>query len=444
MPIYVPDTTQEKGKSDARRHRDKQKEAIKEKLPEIIAEETIITGKRGKVVKIPIRSIDIPHFRPKKNEDDGGYGLGQGPGEPGDVIGKGQGEGQGDEGEPGNQPGEEWLETEVDIEELIEMMLEDLGLPKLEEKELRQIIVELGYKISGLTKVGPWVLLDSLKTASEGMKKFWFFLRALEAETKFPELVCFSALKKSKGFMEDALKFIDEYKINPDSLPVETEIQPFPILDNEDLRFREIEKDTQYQSRAVIIAMMDVSGSMTRDKKYLARSMLFWFTAFLRKLYEQVEIRFVIHHTEAKIVDEESFFKTGESGGTYCYTAYEIANNLVATEYPTDQFNVYVIHLSDGEDFDATRTKEEIEKLFAKNINMLGYGEIKPNEQYAYDSDLFKVFKEQFPVQQVIDSEISMLVGAKTFPFFGVKITRKEHLWPALKQLLKKDRWAND
>ena len=64
MPITVADPLAERGKKDARRHREKQREAIRARLPEIISEEAIITGRRGKTVKVPIRSIDIPHFRP--------------------------------------------------------------------------------------------------------------------------------------------------------------------------------------------------------------------------------------------------------------------------------------------------------------------------------------------------------------------------------------------
>lgn len=73
MPITVADPLAERGKKDARRHREKQREAIRARLPEIISEEAIITGRRGKTVKVPIRSIDIPHFRPgsrKKEQPD--------------------------------------------------------------------------------------------------------------------------------------------------------------------------------------------------------------------------------------------------------------------------------------------------------------------------------------------------------------------------------------
>src|SRR6185369_472610 len=57
------------------------------------------------------------------------------------------------------------------------------------------------------------------------------------------------------------------------------------------------------QSNAVILAMMDVSGSMSTTKKYLARSFFFWMVEFLKHKYRNVEIRFIAHTSEAKLVD---------------------------------------------------------------------------------------------------------------------------------------------
>ena len=133
MPIIVSEPVSERGKKDARRHREKQKEAIKSRLPEIISNESIITQRKGKVVKIPIKSIDIPHFKP--NTGNGSpSGMGQGKGGVGDIIGKKKLPDGSEPGEAGQEPGEDYIETEIPIEELLELMFEDLGLPKLEEK----------------------------------------------------------------------------------------------------------------------------------------------------------------------------------------------------------------------------------------------------------------------------------------------------------------------
>ena len=364
----------ERGKKDARRHREKHKEAIKEKLPELIADESIITGRKGKIIKIPIKILDIPHFKPKKNSDGDSAGVGQGPGKPGDVIGERPIGGE--PGEPGTEPGEDYIETEIEVEELIEFMLEDLGLPNLKEKDVKELIVEFGWKIHGIARSGPRPLLDRRRTAQEGFKRFWSYLRYLESETGKSELECFSALKQSGGILSEALEILR----NDNLSSLEEKIQPFPISDNDDLRFKKLEKDVSRLSRAVVIAARDVSGSMTVMKRYLSRALLWWLINFLRQIYDVVETRFIIHHAVAKVVDEETFFNTTESGGTNCYTAYETAGNLIDTEYPTNLWNTYVWHFSDGEDTDFGRTMEEVRRLLARNINMVGYGEVQPTE----------------------------------------------------------------
>lgn len=449
MPIIVSEPVNEKGKKDARRHREKQKEAIKERLPEIISNESIITQRKGKTVRIPIRSIDIPHFKPGTDGDPSG--LGQGDGEIGDVIGKKKVPVAGEPGEAGQEPGEDYIETEIPIEELIEMMLEDLGLPRLEEKEVENITIELGWKITGKSKSGIWPLLDKRATAQEGIKRFWNFLRHLESETQAKTdedtLNCFRALKQAGGILSDALEIIQNNKIENNYKELIEKVEPFPIFTNEDLRYRKIKEDVQEQSRAVVIAMMDVSGSMGKLKKYLASSMLWWLVRFLENKYQQVETRFIAHHTIAKIVPEEDFFGIVESGGTSCYTAYEKASGLIESEYPPESWNIYVWHFSDGEDWDTEKTVEELKKLLAKEINMVGYGEIKPEEEYGSRSrgpkDLWNVLKEHLPLKNDKIDGMEIMTGPNELPLLCVEITSREHILPALKIFLKKDRWAS-
>ena len=438
MPIIVSEPTTERGRKDARRHREKQREAIIDKLPEIIADESIITKRKNKIIKIPIRSIDLPHFRPKTEGD--GEGIGQGEGQPGDVIGRRPG--QGEPGEPGQEPGEDYIDTEVEIEEIIELMLEDLGLPKLEEKEVKELLVELGFKIGGIVRSGSWPLLDRRATAQEGMKRFWSFLEALKTATGLGELECFNALKQADGLLEKAIEVLKENKLTLK----ESAIVPFPVFETGDLRYREIKQDAENQSNALIIAMMDVSGSMGDMKKYLARAMLFWLVAFLEKLYKNVEVRFIMHHSTTKLVNEEDFFRTGESGGTNCYTAYELANSLIDTEYPTNRWNVYCWHFSDGEDFDEKRTIEELEKLMNNGVNMVGYGEVQPEADpviFAINrSGLWHKFVDHFSLNEIDDNGLSIAEGKKELPLLCIRLMEREHILPALKAFLKKDRWA--
>lgn len=64
-------------------------------------------------------------------------------------------------------------------------------------------------------------------------------------------------------------------------------------------------------------------------------------------------------------MDEDEFFHKGESGGTQCYSAYDLASSLIDSEYPTVRWNVYPFHFSDGEDWDVEHTVGSLEQLGA-------------------------------------------------------------------------------
>ena len=145
------------------------------------------------------------------------------------------------------------------------------------------------------------------------------------------------------------------------------------------------------QSNAVILALMDTSGSMGSFEKYCARSFFFWMTRFLRRKYEHVEIVFVAHHTEAKEVTEEEFFTRGESGGTICSSAYQKAIEIIDSRYPTANWNIYPFHFSDGDNL--TSDNERCVKLIGQLMersNMFGYGEVN---QYNRSSTLMSAYK---------------------------------------------------
>ena len=453
MSITVPEPVAQRGPKDARRHREKQREAIREKLPEIIAEESIITRARGKTVRVPIRSIEIPRFRPgtrKRNQEGGngegsgtgGIGIGQGPGNPGDIIGRRPGKGQGQGPEAGNEPGHDYIETEMEMEELVAMMLEDLGLPNLEKKEAQELEVSLGFKISGIQKSGP-ILLDSKRSSRTPFGRFFAFLDMLIDETGKDELTCYSALKLANGDYGEAIGLLQD----PGFIATEDEVDPFGIFAEDDLRYHKVQDDVQQVSNAVIVAIMDVSGSMTTMKKYMARSVLFWLVEFLRTIYAKVEIRFIVHHYNARLVPEEEFFHTMESGGTRCASAYELATSLIDSQYPTSVWNVYAFHFSDGEDWEPKDSMQEARKLFSKGIRMFGYGEIHVNEYYRSYGNLFPAFKDAFPLTDhqvpVDEASISVSSGTAEFPFLGIVIEDRKHIWPALKEFLREDRWTS-
>ena len=73
-----------RGARDSDRHKQRVRKAIKDNLHELIAEENIISSKDGKKIKVPMRFLDMYRFKFGKNKNE--QGVGQGSGDPGDVI----------------------------------------------------------------------------------------------------------------------------------------------------------------------------------------------------------------------------------------------------------------------------------------------------------------------------------------------------------------------
>jgi uncharacterized sporulation protein YeaH/YhbH (DUF444 family) len=177
-------------------------------------------------------------------------------------------------------------------------------------------------------------------------------------------------------------------------------------------------------------------------KKYLARSFFFWLVEFLKQAYHQVQIRFIAHTTEAKLVDEHDFFHKGESGGTFCHSAYDLSIRLIETEYNPARWNIYPFHFSDGEDFDPLKTMASVRRLLQLGVNMLGYGEI--HADFYGSSRLMEAFANEFKLQKQYSrpaTDFEFFVGPDpAVPFLGAILKDKSHVYRALREFLRKER----
>ena len=395
---YSPSDAEKSDRSagDRARHRLKVRESIRENIADIIAEESIIGQNREKIIKVPIRGIR--EYRFVYGDNTPGVGQGNGESQEGQVVGKTKGQGRSTEDRAGDQAGNDFYETDVTLEELIDIMFEDLELPDLERKALRQIDASKIFKRKGYRAVGIRVRLDKRRTVVSRVKR----KLAVDRRRRAAAAVALGA-------------------------PAPDLRRRFPFH-QEDLVYRYVTTDTKKESNAVVLCMMDTSGSMDTMKKYLARSFFFLLYQFICTKYQNVEIVFVAHHTEAKEVSEEEFFHKGESGGTFISSAYQKALDIIHDRYHPSLWNIYAFHCSDGDNFDsdnpaALRAASEL----AEVSNLFGYGEIKPLGSRYYESSMLNIFRR-------LDAD----------NFQTVLIERKEDIWPSFKAFLAKDRAQED
>ena len=152
---------------DRMRHRQKIKDSIRDNIGDILAEESIIGRDRDKVIKVPIRSVKEYRFI----YGDNAPGVAQGDGEqkPGDVVDPGKDEkGQ---GQAGSEGGVDAFETDITLEELIAIMFDDLELPELEKKALKEVVSEDARKRKGHRKAGIRPRLDKRATARNRIRR---------------------------------------------------------------------------------------------------------------------------------------------------------------------------------------------------------------------------------------------------------------------------------
>jgi len=168
----------EKGKKDALRHQKKIEESIKDNVRDVIADESIITKKKGKKIRIPVRGLKDYKFIYDQGKN-GGAGVGQGDGEEGDVIGRTP---KDPNGKPGSEDGE-WMETEVDIDWIINIMYSDLGLPWIEEKTKKESLISKGWKFETISKKGILPRLHKRRTMIEAIKRMSSYVYEVVDET---------------------------------------------------------------------------------------------------------------------------------------------------------------------------------------------------------------------------------------------------------------------
>lgn len=317
-----------------------------------------LIGKRGRdFVSIPLPQIRIPHFRYSSKK---AGGVGQGEGDVGTPLGRGDDPGRGG---AGDSPGEHILEVDLPLDELAQMLGEELELPNIEPRGKKNVTSEKD-KYTGISHIGPESLRHFKRTYKEALK------RQIISRTYDPE--------------------------HPKIVPI-----------REDKRYRSWKTTIEPESSAVIIYMMDVSGSMGDEQKEIVRIEAFWIDTWLRYQYKNIETRYIIHDAVAHLVDQQTFYHTRESGGTIISSAYKLANRLIDEEFNPSEWNIYLFHFSDGDNWGEIDTDECIALLENDLIpkgNLFCYGQVEsPYGSGQFIRDLEDYFDEE---DRIVLSEI--------------------------------------
>ena len=392
--------------SDRMRHKKKIERAIKESIKDVIAEESIIGQNGKKKIRVPVRGLKEYRFIYGNNENNKNVGSGgQHSLKRGQKIGQKrtkQAQGQGS-GKASDQKGEQYYDVEVSLEELAEYLFADMELPDLEKKQFRFItektIKRKGYRFQGIRP-----RLSKKETLKRKIRRQKM---AEKAGTYDPE----------GG-------------------------ERFPFH-KDDLKYHHIKPKDKENSAAVIFFLMDVSGSMSQDRKYLARSFFFLLYQFLNHRYERVEVVFISHSTVAERVNEDDFFKVGTYGGTIISSALNRQLEIIDKEFHPNTWNIYTFYCGDGENWSSDN--EKCIDLFKdiKDLSQLtAYCEI--NEHYGNFADEGKeeVLSSGYPwpsfsswKNEEMDNLWSKLKPITDNKFKRVMIGHTDHIWKAFKQL---------
>jgi sporulation protein YhbH len=382
-------TIADRAASDRARHRQKIEKAIKESIKDVVAEESIIGQSGKKKIRIPVKGIKEHRFVYGTNEKNKRVGSAQGKEvRRGQRVGHRRKQQSQQQDKPGDKPGEEMYEIEMSLEELAGYLFNDLELPELEKKNFKFTTQE--------------------KMKRKGKRSYGIRPRLSKKET----------IKQKIRRKKAAIK-AGTFDPNGD--------ERFTFHES-DLRYKHIAPVIKENTAAVVFFVMDVSGSMTKSKKYFARSFFFLLYQFLNHKYSSIDVVFVSHTADAHEVNEEQFFTQVPNGGTLVSTGLKKVEEIIEKRYHPNNWNIYTFYCGDGDNW-AIDNKEALNGFRRlKEINqVMCYTEIGNS---AYPNE-YRLFNGGTTEKRLWDW--TKLIEDKNFK--RIKINKNEDIWPSFKKL---------
>ena len=414
MSIVIDRRLNDRNKSAVNRSRfiRRYKEQIKRSVNDLVARRGITDMEQGGDVSIPARDIKEPNFRHGPGGDHEYVHPGNHSFNKGDRIARPKGQGGGGSGSgegDGDGSQDEFIFT-LSREEFMNLFFDDLELPHL----VRNFLAEIkDYKLqrAGYTPSGVPANLSVTRSLRNAMARKIALAAPLKRDIK--------TLEEQEAEEND---LVARAGFETEIAALKSRVARIPFLDEIDLRFRHRIKVPLPISRAVMFCLMDVSASMTEDKKDLAKRFFTLLYLFLSRKYEKVEIVFIRHTDNAEEVDEQRFFHDTQSGGTVVQSALKLMAEIVEARYPPAAYNIYGAQVSDGDAFgaDPEKSRALLQDQILPLCRYYTYIEVPDDADHT--------------------SPLSYAYARIESPRFAMKnVTSRAEVYPVLRELFKRE-----
>jgi uncharacterized sporulation protein YeaH/YhbH (DUF444 family) len=348
MAHFIDRRLNSKGKSTLNRQRflKRYKQQIKRAVSDAIGQRSVTDLDTGEQVAIPKGDISEPLFHTGAGGKRSIVHPGNDQFTQGDHIDRPPSDGQGGSGGDASDSGEGQDEFVFSLskDEYLDLLFEDLALPNLKASEFDQILQYETYR-AGYQTDGVPSNLDIVKSLKGSMARKIALTAADKRKIKELE----NQLAELEQQPHDNTLTISEIK--KDITRLKTKIAGVPFIDTFDLRFKNYDKRALPSSKAVMFCLMDVSGSMDQATKDVAKRFYILLYLFLTRTYENVDVVYIRHHTQAKEVDEHEFFYSQETGGTIVSSALTLMDEIIQDRYTQSDWNIYAAQASDGDNW---------------------------------------------------------------------------------------------
>jgi hypothetical protein len=380
-----------KGKSLPNRQRllRRLKAQVKKAVSDSIAGRRVADVNSDDTVPVPVDSIGEPSFR-------------KGPGGTRDIVLPGnrkfvkgdriprpdkQGGGRGREASESGE-GEDDFTFVLSRDEFLDIFFEDLELPNMVKRRLKQSTSTVPTR-AGFSMTGGPQSLDVLRTMRKGMARRIALRRPVAKD--IDELDRLLEEAEAAGDDEEVARLTEEIAA------LRRRQRSIPWIDPVDVRYRRFEARPVPIAQAVMFCLMDVSGSMNEHMKDLAKRFFMLLYLFLQRRYQAVDIVFVRHTHEAKEVDEDTFFRSRETGGTVVSSALTTADQIITERYPINSWNIYIAQASDGDNTvsDRRRVVEAMSEHLLPVCQYFAYLEVgdPPGDLADQDQDITELWR---------------------------------------------------